>query len=59
MCPPPHNPSFSIPGKVSGWGRGYHLLVTGMKDAELAELVQEISSVDLRSEAKKRGSQLA
>ena len=34
-------------------------MVKGMKDAELKELVSQISSADLKGEVKKRGSQLA
>ena len=36
--------------------RGYHPMVNGMKEAELRELVKGISSADLKSEVKKRGS---
>jgi hypothetical protein len=55
MGTPPHNPSFPFPGKVYGEGRGYHLMVKGMKEQELKELVSQISSADLKSEVKKRG----
>lgn len=33
----------------------YHLMVKGMKEAELKELVKGISSADLKGEVKKRG----
>jgi hypothetical protein len=49
-----HNPSYSRPEKYIV-GRGYHLMVKGMKEAELKELVSKITAADLKGEVKKRG----